>query len=263
MADGSPLIMTGPAAGQGPADNKWDERTGYGNGGSVLTSAEAGGEDAPLIKTRVVVPEGTYDFWVNFWGNPDEDWRIKAGLSLDHMQLFREMACRQVEAGEYQDSMDVAGSGNTFLYQAYLGRIRVSNGDTVNIFVDDSAVAAGSVNSLTGGAVRTWYDGISYAVVNGASVLAVNARTGNLPSLYSLSQNYPNPFNPTTTIRFAIPVSPRGQAEFVSLKVYDLLGREVATLVNEVKKAGSYTVTFDGSKLASGVYFYRMKAGSC
>lgn len=74
---------------------------------------------------------------------------------------------------------------------------------------------------------------------------------------YFLASNYPNPFNPSTTINYEVPSS-----MFVTLKVYDVLGREVETLVNEVKSAGKYSVTFDGSKLSSGVYFYRMNAGS-
>jgi photosystem II stability/assembly factor-like uncharacterized protein len=78
-----------------------------------------------------------------------------------------------------------------------------------------------------------------------------------VPSQFVLSQNYPNPFNPTTNIRFAIPVS-----AFVSLKVYDLIGREVATLVNEQRKEGFYTVQFNASTLSSGGYFYRLQTGN-
>jgi hypothetical protein len=75
------------------------------------------------------------------------------------------------------------------------------------------------------------------------------------PGSYTLEQNYPNPFNPMTEIRYTIPV---GTYTNTSLRVYDLLGREVATLVNGAKPAGSYTVRFDGSGLASGVYIYRL-----
>ncbi len=76
----------------------------------------------------------------------------------------------------------------------------------------------------------------------------------NVPKNYSLSQNYPNPFNPSTVIKYQIPNS-----TFVSLKVYDILGNEVGTLVNETMNTGSYEIKFDGSNLSSGIYFYQLK----
>ena len=82
-------------------------------------------------------------------------------------------------------------------------------------------------------------------------------KSENLPNQFSLYQNFPNPFNPTTNIGFRI-----AEFGFVSLRVYDILGREVATLVNEEKHAGIYEVTFDGSDLSSGIYFYKMQAGN-
>jgi hypothetical protein len=78
-----------------------------------------------------------------------------------------------------------------------------------------------------------------------------------LPAAFKLIQNYPNPFNPTTIINYSIP-----KESFVTIKVYDLLGRELTTLVSEEKNAGEYSVKFNGSKLASGVYLYRMQAGN-
>jgi len=75
-----------------------------------------------------------------------------------------------------------------------------------------------------------------------------------LPTKYELSQNYPNPFNPTTKINFALPKS-----GFVTLKIYDILGREIKTLVNEIKQAGNYTVDFNAWEFSSGVYFYRLE----
>ena len=71
---------------------------------------------------------------------------------------------------------------------------------------------------------------------------------------YNLYQNFPNPFNPTTVISYQIP-----QQGFVTLKIFDVLGKEVATLVNEEKQAGQYDVDFTAKGLASGVYIYRMK----
>jgi len=86
----------------------------------------------------------------------------------------------------------------------------------------------------------------------------------NVPDKFELSQNYPNPFNPTTIISYNIPsvISTEGRNLRVQLRVYDILGNEVATLVNEQKPAGSYNVTFDASLLSSGTYFYKLQAGS-
>jgi hypothetical protein len=82
--------------------------------------------------------------------------------------------------------------------------------------------------------------------------------TGELiPNEYTLEQNYPNPFNPSTTIKFNIPA-----LSLVTLKVYDVLGNEIATLVNEEKSIGSFEIKFDATGLPSGIYFYRLRAGS-
>jgi photosystem II stability/assembly factor-like uncharacterized protein len=79
----------------------------------------------------------------------------------------------------------------------------------------------------------------------------------HVPSQYILYQNYPNPFNPTTVIAYSLPAPAA-----VTLKVYDLLGREIKTLVNERQNAGQHSMTFDGSNYPSGVYFYRLQAGT-
>ncbi|MFA5012031.1 MAG: choice-of-anchor J domain-containing protein [Ignavibacteria bacterium] len=87
----------------------------------------------------------------------------------------------------------------------------------------------------------------------GTPISGITVVSNEIPSSYSVSQNYPNPFNPTTKINFALPKS-----GLVTMKVYDILGKEVATLVNEVKNAGSYTVDFNASSLTSGMYFYKV-----
>jgi hypothetical protein len=79
----------------------------------------------------------------------------------------------------------------------------------------------------------------------------------SLPETFALSQNYPNPFNPVTSISFGLP-----EADFVSIKVYDILGNEIISLVNEVREAGTYSVQFDATDIPSGIYFYRLQAGS-
>ena len=83
----------------------------------------------------------------------------------------------------------------------------------------------------------------------------INLISGEVPSDYNLSQNYPNPFNPTTNIKFSIPTQ-----GFVTLKVFNSLGKEVATLVNGNTNVGTYEVDFDAGSLTSGVYFYRLQS---
>ncbi|MBL8017822.1 MAG: T9SS type A sorting domain-containing protein [Ignavibacteria bacterium] len=87
--------------------------------------------------------------------------------------------------------------------------------------------------------------------------VAVTPVNGEIPSSYSLSQNYPNPFNPVTNIKFSIP-----KAGLVKLTVFDVLGREVSVLVNEVKTAGSFIADLDASMFSSGVYFYRLESNN-
>ncbi len=88
-------------------------------------------------------------------------------------------------------------------------------------------------------------------------VTAVHQDAPNVPADFSLLQNYPNPFNPSTTISYDLSVK-----SLVTLKIYDILGREVETLVDQKQDPGKYGVRFDASRLSSGVYFYRLVAGN-
>ncbi|MFZ1519200.1 MAG: T9SS type A sorting domain-containing protein [Ignavibacteriaceae bacterium] len=90
-----------------------------------------------------------------------------------------------------------------------------------------------------------------------SSVTSVDENESGVVNNFSLEQNYPNPFNPSTNIQYAI-----SNKQFVQLKVYDMLGNEIATLVNEEKTAGNYEINFNASKFSSGVYFYKLNAGS-
>ena len=95
--------------------------------------------------------------------------------------------------------------------------------------------------------------------------VGINKIESTIPLEYMLYQNYPNPFNPATKIKFEIPSSENGKWKMknglVTLVVYDALGKEVATLVNEKLQPGEYETSFDGSKLSSGIYFYKLSAG--
>jgi len=124
------------------------------------------------------------------------------------------------------------------------------------------------VSEGSSGAIITWYDyrgsispDIYAQQINASGQLGVVTSVDNLssamPQEFHLNQNYPNPFNPSTSIKYAIMSN-----QFVQLKVYDVLGKEAATLVNEEKSAGTYEVNFNASQLSSGIYFYKLQAGS-
>jgi uncharacterized delta-60 repeat protein len=111
-------------------------------------------------------------------------------------------------------------------------------------------------NIVIGGKSYTTPNKFDFLVVSFSELTGVNPGAGNIPTEYKLYQNYPNPFNPSTVIRFDV-----AKESFVSLKVYDVSGKEIAQLVNSNMNAGSYKIDFSGSKLHSGVYFYKLIAG--
>ena len=100
-----------------------------------------------------------------------------------------------------------------------------------------------------------WFNSGYFTIIRGAD--AVIDQSAEIPKSYALNQNYPNPFNPNTIISYSIP-----KPKFVSIKIYDVLGREIETLVNEERPGGTYKIQFNGSDLSSGIYYYRMQAGS-
>lgn len=141
----------------------------------------------------------------------------------------------------------------------------------MNVFIGNAAIRLDSV----GAGSRVILMGFGFEAINteatreavmqrvigfldGSIVVNVDDNGTNrfLPSHVTLEQNYPNPFNPSTTIRYELP-----KQVLVSLKVYNVLGQEVASLVSEVQIAGKHQVEFHGENLSSGVYFYRLQAG--
>ena len=112
------------------------------------------------------------------------------------------------------------------------------------------ALAVSGANLVAGTYGGVWIRPLSEMITS------VEGGPTDLPSHFSLGQNFPNPFNPSTNISFSLP-----SKSFVSLKVFDALGKEVETPINQEKPAGTYQVSFDASKLSSGVYFYRLMAG--
>ncbi len=162
-ASGAALQTSTPSGNTGPLDNLWHERTGFGNGGSVLTSSETGFEDAPMLKTTIdgsALEDGTYEVFAYFWSDTSEDWRVMSGLESDNLIDFRRYGSQRAEADQFAAIETVSANSNDLqLYRAYLGRMEVDGGADINVFVDDW-------QSLAGGAIRTWYDGVGYALVS-------------------------------------------------------------------------------------------------
>lgn len=207
-------------------------------------------------------------------------WRVSttnsAGTSgwSDHFKF--------VTASPFIDITYPNGGENIYLDSTYIIRWESNVNDTLNIMLVKTNeeivyLIADSITSATNALswhvpadlpIDTSYK-ISIASLTHTSVsdssdnaFSVDGPTGvsgsvNLITAYGLSQNYPNPFNPTTNFEFRV-----AEYGFVSIKVYDVLGREVKILVNEERPAGSYKVIFDAGDLSSGVYFYKMQAGS-
>ncbi|MDA3861881.1 MAG: T9SS type A sorting domain-containing protein, partial [Melioribacteraceae bacterium] len=121
----------------------------------------------------------------------------------------------------------------------------ICDGGEINVFTDSLHIFTNSKDNPV----------LLIAIIGDGTLGSENSETGNL--YFSLEQNYPNPFNPSTAIKYSIPSNVKGEMANVKLVVFDILGREVATLVNKEQKAGNYDVKFDASKLTSGIYLYR------
>ncbi len=130
-----------------------------------------------------------------------------------------------------------------------------------------------SVHILHGSSIidaNTWFiaggidNAIVYKTTTGGEPIGIEPISSEVPERFVLYQNYPNPFNPITKIKFDTPPqpSPKGREQWVKLVIYDILGREIAVLVNEQLKPGTYEIEWDASDYPSGVYFYRLSAGN-
>jgi photosystem II stability/assembly factor-like uncharacterized protein len=133
-------------------------------------------------------------------------------------------------------------------------------GQTWTLYNGGSLLAGNTIRGLWGSSTHM-YAGVSLGAAvgmhhNDEPPIGIIGQNGNIPQTFALLQNFPNPFNPATYIQYDIP-----KESFVTLRVFDVAGKEVRLLVNETKRAGSYQIMFDASSLPSGVYFYRITAG--
>jgi hypothetical protein len=190
--------------------------------------------------------------WTRRYNGPGNGGDAPSAIALDNMNdVYVTGSSGGSTSGTDYLTIEYDPDGNVLWSDRYNG-LPVSAYDQANaMYIDES-------NNIyvTGGSdgQGTYQD---YLTIKYSRVTAVNGQPYGVPSSYLLSQNYPNPFNPSTTISYSIPVE-----GFVRLKLYDILGREVQTLVQEVQNAGNYKLELLGKDLASGIYFYRMQAGS-
>ncbi len=167
----------------------------------------------------------------------------------------------------YTSVATVPGTGNLNALEGYANYFWYVRGTGVFIsndggltFTSAFTATLGTFNDMdfaVNGCPSGWAVTSSGAIYKMSILTGISGTSEIIPDNYSLKQNYPNPFNPTTNINFSIPKS-----GLVTLKIYDMTGKEVATLVNEVKSAGSYLVGFNASNLPSGAYFYRVSSGN-
>jgi hypothetical protein len=236
-------LVTGGSLVPGAGANQWHERMGEFNGGAVLASADVSAENAPALKTAIPLPEsGTYDVWVNFWGNPTGDWRVKAGLATNQMRILRQLAGQQVEPGQHNASLVLTNNGTNFLYQAYLGRV---SGSAFEVFVDDEPIQTGTTATTVGNTARTWYEGISFAKVEGLRITSVshNAAGASATLTWSSIPAARSLTTPTYTVQ----------------KKISLLDPGWTTLATNIPSGGTTTSYLD-TAAAGNTSFYRVSS---
>jgi hypothetical protein len=203
-----------------------------------------------------------------------QSWRYKNGLTCDGTNLFISVADSNSIGGIIKFNPDAVTSvpSNLFInlgdrarYLSYGDNILWVGIDRINKFNSITSEFLGNIE-LPGSAADLFFDSKFWSYDENNNTLKVYYLTSvgveennniNSPIEFELSQNYPNPFNPGTVIRYQLPV-----ASQISLKVFNVLGNEITTLVNDYKPAGSYDVDFNSANLSSGVYFYQLKAGT-
>ncbi len=237
-------IFQWPSSAEGA--NFSNNRSTYANlfNGSTAVASTFGGSDPYALTTTNVQTAGTTVYNI--------------GLNLAALPVELTLFSAEAVAAGIQLSWQTATGVNNYGFEIErkswnsnwekIGFVKgVGNSNTVNGYNFFDKVASGKYSYR-----------LKQIDVNGAYKYSNKIQaTANIPNKFNLNQNYPNPFNPSTSIKFELP-----EASFVNLTIYNVLGAEVATLVNEKLEPGTYTKNFNASKLTSGIYFYRLTAGN-
>ena len=217
-----PILFFSLGYATSPNGLDWINVPGPGTNGAVLDLGESGKFDESWVLYPSVIKENS-EFMMWYTGKSDASGLIRVG---------------------YATSNDG------------INWIKVDGNGTNGACLDESSYSSSVIK--IGDFYHMWYIGVGgmcYATSVGTGIKDFNE--GKISTSFSLAQNYPNPFNPTTRISYSLPGS-----EFVSLKVYDINGREVQTLVSEFQTVGAYSINFDAKDLTGGIYFYRLQIGS-
>ncbi len=207
---------------------------------SFINNAKIAFPTKPIIATE-------YGFWSSENGSTEAE---QVNVLIQTFNGFKPHLPYDA-SGSYNESGNLMAVTWWCVYDWYQYKAKKNGWQTMGLITMDRKTEKSVTNTL-----RTTY--LPFVNKDGITV-GVESETGSIPAEFKLEQNYPNPFNPETVINYQVSVNSQ-----VSLKVFDILGREVATLVNEIKRPGNYNVKLstENSQLTSGVYFYTLTAGN-
>lgn len=194
-----------------------------------------------MVENQVFIYVDTAEYlWYDFTADSGDSWMAPAGPILPfHQTTFYLLSKTDTVV------TPIGTFTNCYLFDHFIGY----DYDILEWFAPGIGIVQ---RSIWGWGITTWI------LTDTTIMTSVNDRKKlDIPKTFILSQNHPNPFNPSTIISYSIPKS-----DFVMLKIYDILGREIQTLVSEFKEPGIYSINFSASSLPSGVYLYRLQAGN-
>lgn len=242
-------------------DTLWTKTLGWGQGvgysvqqtsdGGYIIGADLDNFDGQSYNVYLIKTNANGDvLWEKTFGGNDYDYGGSAQQTTDGGYVIVGNT-RSIGAGLFDVYLIKTNSNGDTVWTKTFGGTDQESGSSVQQTTDGRYVIAGITRSFGAG-----NNDVYFIKTDANGVVAVNSEVG-IPSYFSLDQNYPNPFNPVTSFRFQIP-----QRSFVKLEIFNSLGQQVTTVVDEEKEAGNYEISWDAAGLSSGVYFYKLTAGT-